>query len=620
MFASECEKLKNMATPHFSTIEDAFAHLETEGYKCKRNSDIANFFIPFKDIDELKMISHFEMIAFNSILITDENKIIEGGIKPIDNSGNKLSDIDINNLPENFFNRLKDRVVECKHPFLKAYYSHLLTIAKGEKNNYAQIAVNSYLQLIEIYKSDLSIENVDFKIYHAARNACMIAIKTGHFKEMAIKAVLENISFLYQKKSDWLNALIKYVVYDFKNFKNELTTFNLQEICFNSANSLIETNPIVKIYSEAIIFFNLGKIIEQKLSISTYNWQLEIAKVYEKMSIERQDLTNSFFCLQALDIYSILKMEDKVQETAQRYKQLIATRQLSETHQIIDVPTQIETFKTMRVELLTEDIKEILRLLSFSDKTMVSVSEIHRLASSQENNSNPFTQSLATSVLDTIGHIAQKFEGGSENYKNLEFYGVLLNIYYNSFLDILFNELIKNNILTVDILIDFLEQDTWFGEEITKMANGFSYEYKWMDFIKPALQNYFVEIDKMLKDVDYRPNFILFIDSLASKIEGIIRDIFELSGGVTFQTKGQDKTKTVEKDLNKLLEEDIVKTVINENDFTFLKFLMTDRGIGYNLRNDIAHTLMRYEDYNINIANLLLLALLRLSNCKPTEI
>ncbi|WP_035756360.1 DUF4209 domain-containing protein [Hugenholtzia roseola] len=613
-----------MNTPHFSKIEDVFAHLEYEGYKYQRNENIADLFIPFQNIDGLENISCFEIIVFKHLYITDDNKVIESSILT-DTDGNKHPNIDINNLTENFFIRLKERLAESNHPFLKAYYSHLLLLlsnATESRRYYIETAVNSYLELIEIYKSDLSIENIDTKIYHATRNACMIAIETNYNKQQTINTIIENTTFLYQRNFVFLKALVTYLVEDFKNFKTKLITFNLQEICFNSAHRLLEIKPIVEIFDKTIAFFYLGKKIDQKFSTSTYNWLLEIAKVYEKMSIERQDLANSVFCLQALNIYSSLKMEDKIQETAERYKQLIASRQLFETHQVIDVSSQIETFNTMKAELLAKDIKEILQLLSSSDNTMVSISEINSLASNQENDSNNFLSQLSKSVLDNNGHTAQEFEGGSEKYEKLKFYGILLDTYYNLFVVHCFNELVKNKVLTFDILINFLEQNTWFGQEITKRANGFSYEYKWTDFIKPALENYFVEIDKAFENKGYQPSFILFIDSLASKMEGIVRDIFELNGEITFQTKGQVKNKTVEKDLNDLfkeLEEGKVSNLIKTNDWTFLKFLLTDRGVGFNLRNDIAHTLMRYEDYNIKVANLLLLALLRLSHYQPTN-
>ena len=49
---------------NFSTIEDAYAHLEKKGYKYKLNSGIADLFIPFQNVNGLENISCFEIIIF----------------------------------------------------------------------------------------------------------------------------------------------------------------------------------------------------------------------------------------------------------------------------------------------------------------------------------------------------------------------------------------------------------------------------------------------------------------------------------------------------------------------------------------------------------------------------
>ncbi len=603
----------------FSTIEEVFKHLEEEGYKYKFPSDIGNLFIPFKDKNNLECISEFETIIFNHLYITDENTIIESCIC-IDSNKNKYTNIEINNLSNNFYVYLKQREDESNHPFLKSYYSHLLwklptnTIEKKEKIKYAKTAINSYLELIKIYQTDLNVENVDNKICDAIKNTCMITIEINHSdKETIIKNILSSVNFIYRQNNICLAGIINYFVENYKNFKNQLSDINLQEICFNSANRLLEEKSFKEVAFKTIIFFRIGEKIDQKLNTFKYNWQLEIAKVYEKMSIERQDLANCIFCLKALNIYLSLKIENKIQETSQRYKQLISSRALFQSHQIIDVSSHINTFKTMIEELSEKNINEVLQELSSENSILVISSEI------KVEDDNDFLNQLPISVLDDNGHISQQFEGEElKKYKKLRFYDILLDIYYNSFAHNLFYELVKTKKLTFITLVDFLDQNTWLGQGITKMVNGFTYQYRWLDFLKPSLQNYFEEINKMLENTEYQLNTILFIDSLTSKIEGIIRDILELNGEITFEPKKKDKDLTVTILLHNLFEHQSIKMFIKEDDLFFLKFLMVEKA-GYNIRNKVSHCLMRYEDYNIKIADLLLIALLRLSYYKPTN-
>ena len=44
--------------------------------------------------------------------------------------------------------------------------------------------------------------------------------------------------------------------------------------------------------------------------------------------------------------------------------------------------------------------------------------------------------------------------------------------------------------------------------------------------------------------------------------------------------------------------------------YFFFKFLLVEKA-GYNLRHRVAHSLMKYNDYHIDLMNLLLIAILR---------
>ncbi len=67
-----------------------------------------------------------------------------------------------------------------------------------------------------------------------------------------------------------------------------------------------------------------------------------------------------------------------------------------------------------------------------------------------------------------------------------------------------------------------------------------------------------------------------------------------------------------EKDLNALLREERIKELFDEDDLLFFKFLLVEKA-GYNLRHKVAHSLMLFQEYNINYMHLLILTLLRLA-------
>ncbi len=93
----------------------------------------------------------------------------------------------------------------------------------------------------------------------------------------------------------------------------------------------------------------------------------------------------------------------------------------------------------------------------------------------------------------------------------------------------------------------------------------------------------------------------------------LIRDICRLSGVTPFFQTIDDKGRSIirEKDIHRLLYEDKMKDLFDEDDLLFFRFLLVEKA-GYNLRHKVAHALMFLGDYNVNFANLLILALLKL--------
>jgi hypothetical protein len=106
---------------------------------------------------------------------------------------------------------------------------------------------------------------------------------------------------------------------------------------------------------------------------------------------------------------------------------------------------------------------------------------------------------------------------------------------------------------------------------------------------------------------------VLAIDSLTLKIEGLLRDMCEFSGIATFyQTKDKKGRNIVrEKDLHALLHEDKIKELFDEDDLLFFRFLLVEQA-GLNLRHRIAHSLLYFREYSIDLMHLLMLALLRI--------
>ena len=69
---------------------------------------------------------------------------------------------------------------------------------------------------------------------------------------------------------------------------------------------------------------------------------------------------------------------------------------------------------------------------------------------------------------------------------------------------------------------------------------------------------------------------------------------------------------------NALLREDAIKKLFDEEDLLFFRFLLIEK-CGYNLRHQIAHSLMSFQEYNCDYMHLVILALLRLGKYDFTQ-
>ena len=138
-----------------------------------------------------------------------------------------------------------------------------------------------------------------------------------------------------------------------------------------------------------------------------------------------------------------------------------------------------------------------------------------------------------------------------------------------------------------------------------KFLNITNNETPLLYYFKPIIKEYFKQLELFLSNEEY--NFILFIDSIVSKLEYLVRKlcgIYNIS-----MIKPQGTGTTSEKLLHDFFNDSKFKEVLLENDYDFLKYVLLNPGL--NLRNKSAHG-FDLKIYTFNNANLLLLCFFRL--------
>ena len=518
---------------------------------------------------------------------------------------------------EQTYNYLIDRQKNTEAVNLKARYSHILWLSPKKKIEYAHSAIENYLKLIKIReKQDIEFPDEYFglKVLENIKNVFFLSLSIKYNVEATKKEIIRILK-KYSYKSTSSYALRCQLI---ELMLNNKSTF--QDIDFNGVVAICEKMLIEKYSSSkhsAIDILNLIIKIEKKTKNDTLKYERRIAQLWEELSQDREDSTNivsTDFCKNAIKIYKKLKDTEKVKELEKRFNELRKNITLSAISHEIDLTEMMQEFRKY-ADKLTENEPFLIISHLMNDKGLLpTLEEVQKQA--EKSNKNSFLSHFAnTSILDGKGNTAQHFNDKEES----EYYEILQSYHFSLQLSkcYLIREIIfagiKKGKLNANTFLSFLQQNSWLGKELEMSSNGEKdIQYCWLALIAPALNEYFVNLEFYFRNQTNYPNFILCIDSLSLKIEGMLRDICEFKGITTFELKLDKKGRTIsqEKDIHKLLYEPEIANLIDKDDLLFFKFLLVEKG-GYNLRHRVAHSLMTFYDYNTNLMNLLIMAILK---------
>ncbi len=252
------------------------------------------------------------------------------------------------------------------------------------------------------------------------------------------------------------------------------------------------------------------------------------------------------------------------------------------------------------------------------------------------------SKSSFLSTLDAeyiIGYFATQFENlhtvttekGSKSLFNGYFTTILMDInnnanekkirnnlsenistYYSLFFIPIFEQTLYKSILNGHLnyqnFNNFLK-GTWIGQPTKFRKGNIEIEESWLTLLQPGLYNFFSLFEyQTIHSKLKTDSFILSIDSLTLKFEGILRDFIRLSGGTTIKIKNGISEEIL---LEEMLEHKIIKETYEEAEIELFKLVFTRKGI--NIRNDIAHSFYKTSDYNFKKISLILLCILRIS-------
>lgn len=607
----------------FNNIDALYEHVEETVLKDENFYQTIDLFKKFREmkIEENNQTEAEKAqweIHFLSFFLT-EGEIRPQVVRPGENS-QIFEYPHLEMFGENTYEYLIMRLDATNNPKFKAQYAHILWESPKKHGKFAKVAVDSYLEMISIYEQKYDEgEDCSREISATVINAYSVARRINYKVEESKSELKRLIQKFSSGAAFSVRDLIQFMLRPKMGFKQD-DFEGLESVCWQIAESFRDGHA-------AISFLVLGERVDQRLERQSHDWILRIAQHYEAMMKLHEKGPNValVFCMRAIQNYKRIHDAEKVKELERSYTELKDSMEFHTSKVEIDITEGVRESRKFARDFVKKATSEEIIGCLISDQSFLPTYQEIRESVKEQFKKSPTLHLLPKVIHDRDGNVAQHFDSDEEKeyHSILESYELQLRVGHIHLINAVLVEAILERKLTINVLLNCLNKSCWYGKNLARsLPNGRTYTYNWLDLIAPALNEYFLQMDFHLADpVVNSPNFVLSLDSLTLKIEGLFRDLCR-SSGVTTSRQRQDNSGrniTVEKDIDALLREDAIEGLFDEDDLLFFKFVLVEKA-GYNLRHKIAHSLMSFQDYNWFYMNLMILVLLRLGKYNFAEV
>lgn len=537
-----------------------------------------------------------KIVCERKILILNLDKgILNLNSQSTDISG-KVNDFEVFSKDEIVY--LKERLNDTSNSWLKSRYSHILWNETKNKT-YATIAIHSYIDTINrIIPNEVRELTINLSaIFHIAK-------KTKEHIEEIKKYSFDLISQL----PNWLRGNILRELLDFnllnKSELNEMSNEVINWIEINNQTSYNSNKEILKISLK--LYEKIVKSNEILFNLLAKNEDLIINQHQDDSDFVKYTSTGA-----KMNYYKKAKNEVEYETELKEYtrlKQKIKLGKISidlndEENQMFNDYLNIKSQAIL--QLPTESI-----LAFFSVNEDILVDPKNNIQSAEKSIKNSIHHLFSTSVFDINSNFKNLKESEKLDHQIVQNYTIVHNLTcYSLFLKVFVDGILSGK-LNYYKVFDFFEKHTWFGLKFHKSIsqNEIDENSNWLSVLSPGIQNMFSQFElSILMNTNKVNNFILAIDSLTLKFEGLLRDFIRLTGGFTTIEK---KEELQEQLLEGLLENQKIKEYFTEKDIELFKYTFTKKG--KNIRNNVAHSFMEYSNYNLQIVCLVFFCILRL--------
>ena len=377
---------------------------------------------------------------------------------------------------------------------------------------------------------------------------------------------------------------------------------------------LNESNEIRDDFTLAEFSLPTALKIAQKTKSDVRKWHNEIGFAYFRLAEMETDEERNWLKIDnyvdALEAFKLGGNTEMVNRVEQLYAELKPKVKLNDVQIMFD-GEMVSAHK----KFMEENKKAVDDLLKWSPEEIyayLAAGNFFPRSIDVKNNSKPkdfFSSDFCNVIFfDKNKNITR---GSDETFQESVFQTYSFHISYMTLpvIERIFVEGIRIGHLTSVNFLRFLKQKSWMGRPSRQVdLGGNQQEFDLLRLVAPAIYEYFNHIQAWTISKSYMPNFVLCIDSLALKIEVIMRNFCERINVPTSTNKKKGMQEVL---LHDIFNNDIVKKYYNENDRMLFDFLFSSHS--YNLRNNVAHGYYLAEEYTHQKMLLLLSALLRIA-------
>lgn len=497
---------------------------------------------------------------------------------------------DINGFDNDYKDYIKQRINDTSNPILRNMYL-IIILNLNLDHNEIRLFIDESLNFLNhhlITETNVELAN---DLLMTTFDKCMsLRYKKEDIKSLIVKYVKAEFNEIFNIKH-----LIELMLSKKKVFKKE-DFEGLDDICWDCA----QRSRSVTI----IEFLNLGQKISQKLQSNKYNWFDEIGKTYVDFADEREDSkrVQIIHLSNAMEYYQKGGNTQRIEEVSIKLKKVQKEFEPARIPFEFDVNGVVNTIITEIYEIIPLDSNKFFEFLIHDKNEFL----IPKLEKDDENYNNfvdaaPLLAISSQLKLDNNHNITQTLKNDDEDGRirdsNNRQYSLSI-IFPNIFLKEMFIYTYDLEIFTYDSVIGYLSN----CQKFLNISDGVK---PLLYYFKPIIKEYFKQLELGLSNEEY--NYVLFIDSIVSKLEYLVRKLCEIYNISMLKPQGNGTTS--EKLLHDFFIDSKFKEVLLEKDYDFLKHVLLKPGL--NLRNKSAHG-FDLSIYTFDNANLLLLCFFRL--------